>query len=126
MTNKPSAAGLDAAGAWRISYDNAVDGNDDGFEEWWSVTDDETLFRCFSEKDAEWLLAAIRAYLAHASAGAERASYVSSPEYKAEQDRLNREAAQRVAILATLPSAAPCGEKPCPPRRSSARFLSVL
>jgi hypothetical protein len=37
---------------WEIEYDNW---GEDGFSEWWHVTDGEKSFKCDDEKDAKWL-----------------------------------------------------------------------
>jgi len=44
---------------WEIVYDNDTGPSDEGFWEWWSVTDGEKAFKCCSEADAEWLLSII-------------------------------------------------------------------
>jgi hypothetical protein len=41
---------------WRIEYDNDTGPSDEGFEQWWTVTNDERSFRCQTEADANWLL----------------------------------------------------------------------
>lgn len=40
---------------WRIEYSNDVGPDDEGFWEWWDVTDGERYFKCDKEDDAEWL-----------------------------------------------------------------------
>lgn len=42
--------------AWEIVYDNDTGPGDEGFWEWWTVTDGERDFKCDSEVDAKWLL----------------------------------------------------------------------
>lgn len=41
---------------WTIEYDNDVGPNDDGFWEWWTVTNGERRFKCDEQADAEWLM----------------------------------------------------------------------
>ena len=45
---------------WRIEYHNDTGPDDDGFWEWWEVTDGEKTFKSDSEEDAKWLLDLIR------------------------------------------------------------------
>jgi hypothetical protein len=40
---------------WRIEYDNDTGFSDEGFWEWWTVTDGTRAFRADTETDAEWL-----------------------------------------------------------------------
>ena len=40
---------------WRIEYDNDTGPRDEGFWEWWEVTNDEKCFKCTNQKDAKWL-----------------------------------------------------------------------
>lgn len=40
---------------WKIDYDNDVGPNDEGFWEWWNVTNGEVFFKANSEADAKWL-----------------------------------------------------------------------
>lgn len=40
---------------WTIEYDNDTGPDDDGFAEWWIVTDGERSFTCRKEFDAKWL-----------------------------------------------------------------------
>ena len=42
--------------AWQIIYNNDTGPDDDGFWEWWDVTDGNRSFRCDSEEDAKWLV----------------------------------------------------------------------
>lgn len=42
--------------AWQIIYNNDSGPDDDGFWEWWDVTDGNRSFRCDSEEDAKWLV----------------------------------------------------------------------
>lgn len=42
---------------WKIYYDNYIDRNDEGFFEWWAVTDGERLFKADMKEDADWLCA---------------------------------------------------------------------
>lgn len=37
---------------WEIEYDNW---GEDGYSEWWHVTDGEKSFKCYEEEDAKWL-----------------------------------------------------------------------
>lgn len=41
---------------WKIEYDNDTGPDDEGFWEWWTVTDGEKSFKCDVEADAKWLL----------------------------------------------------------------------
>ncbi len=41
---------------WKIEYDNDVGPDDDGFWQWWTVTDGQRSFKCDTEEDAKWLL----------------------------------------------------------------------
>ena len=41
--------------AWKIEYDNDVGPNDEGFWEWWMVTNGVRGFKCGDKEDAEWL-----------------------------------------------------------------------
>jgi hypothetical protein len=40
---------------WRVDYYNDTDLDDDGFWEWWEVTDNVRIFKCDSEEAANWL-----------------------------------------------------------------------
>ena len=40
---------------WKIEYDNDTGWDDEGFSEWWTVTDGVHSFRCDSNQDAVWL-----------------------------------------------------------------------
>jgi hypothetical protein len=40
---------------WKIEYDNDTGPGDEGFWEWWTVTDGERHFQCDDQSDAEWL-----------------------------------------------------------------------
>ncbi len=40
---------------WKIEYDNDVGPNDEGFWEWWTVSNGERTFKTDSEEDAQWL-----------------------------------------------------------------------
>jgi len=40
---------------WIIEYDNDVGTNDDGFWEWWNVTNGEKTFKADTEEDAKML-----------------------------------------------------------------------
>ena len=40
---------------WKIVYDNDTGPNDDGYCEWWDVTDGDKSFRCENKTDAAWL-----------------------------------------------------------------------
>ncbi len=40
---------------WTIDYDNDTGPRDEGFTEWWTVTDGDKSFRCVIMEDAKWL-----------------------------------------------------------------------
>lgn len=40
---------------WRVEYDNEVGQDDEGFGEWWEVTDGDKSFKSTNEKGANWL-----------------------------------------------------------------------
>jgi hypothetical protein len=40
---------------WTIEYDNDTGPGDEGFWEWWTVSDVARSFKCDSEEDAKWL-----------------------------------------------------------------------
>lgn len=40
---------------WTIEYDNDTGPSDEGYLEWWTVTNGSKSFKCDSESDAEWL-----------------------------------------------------------------------
>lgn len=40
---------------WKIEYDNDTGPNDEGFWEWWTVSNHEYSFKCSSEEEAEFL-----------------------------------------------------------------------
>ena len=40
---------------WTIEYDNDTGPSDEGFWEWWTVSNGERAFKCDSEQDAVWL-----------------------------------------------------------------------
>ena len=40
---------------WNIDYDNDTGYDDEGFWEWWTVSDEQRSFKCDSEDDAKWL-----------------------------------------------------------------------
>ena len=40
---------------WVIEYDNDTGSSNEGFWEWWTVTNGEKSFKCDSEQDAQWL-----------------------------------------------------------------------
>lgn len=44
---------------WEIKYENDTGVYDEGFTEWWEVTNGEKSFACKSKKDAEWLYATL-------------------------------------------------------------------
>ena len=46
---------------WTIEYDNETIGDDDGFAEWWTVTNGERFFESRDKADAEWLCALLNA-----------------------------------------------------------------
>lgn len=41
--------------AWTVEYNNDVGPDDEGFWEWWTVSNGSMVFKCDSEADAEWL-----------------------------------------------------------------------
>jgi hypothetical protein len=41
---------------WKIEWHNDVGPDDEGYWEWWEVSDGVKTFRCDSEDDAKWLL----------------------------------------------------------------------
>jgi len=44
---------------YKVEYDSDCGIDDEGFVEWWDVTDDDQCFRCNSESEANWLVALI-------------------------------------------------------------------
>jgi hypothetical protein len=40
---------------WTINYNNDVSADDEGFCEWWEITDGEKTFKSDDEKDADFL-----------------------------------------------------------------------
>ena len=46
---------------WKIEYKNA-DYGDDGYREWWQVSNDKLVFECESEADAQWLFNVLKEY----------------------------------------------------------------
>ena len=40
---------------WKIEYNNDTGPNDEGFQEWWEVTNGKRVFKANSEEDAKWL-----------------------------------------------------------------------
>jgi len=40
---------------WKIEYDNDTGAGDEGFIEWWAVTDGTRRFACSAESYAKWL-----------------------------------------------------------------------
>lgn len=40
---------------WIVNYDNDTGPDDDGFDEWWTVTDCEKSYRCGTQAEALWL-----------------------------------------------------------------------
>lgn len=40
---------------WKVEYDNDTGPNDEGFSEWWTVTNGDKSFKSSSEPDAHWL-----------------------------------------------------------------------
>lgn len=40
---------------WRIDYDNDTGPIDEGYHEWWNVTNDEMSFKCDKQEHANWL-----------------------------------------------------------------------
>lgn len=47
---------------WKIEYDNGTGPNDEGFWEWWTVTDGESSFQSRNEEDATWLCEILNEY----------------------------------------------------------------
>ena len=47
---------------WTIEYDNDTVPMDEGFYEWWTVTNGTKSFKCGSEFDAEWLCDILNEY----------------------------------------------------------------
>lgn len=44
---------------WCVEYHNDTGPNDEGFWEWWEVTDGKRVFKASSEEDAMWLVEAL-------------------------------------------------------------------
>jgi len=61
LRNAPSSS-VTVVPRWIIEYDNDTGPDDDGFAEWWIVTDGEKDFKCRKESDAEWLCDVLNAY----------------------------------------------------------------
>ncbi len=40
---------------WTIEYENDTGPADEGFAEWWTVTNGIRSFRCIMQDDAKWL-----------------------------------------------------------------------
>jgi hypothetical protein len=40
---------------WKIDYNNEVGANDEGFWEWWEITNGEKTFKSDDEEDADFL-----------------------------------------------------------------------
>jgi hypothetical protein len=40
---------------WRVEYENDVGPSDEGFWQWWTVTNDDKSFECKNQTDAQWL-----------------------------------------------------------------------
>lgn len=51
---------------WEIEYDNDTGPSDEGFLEWWTVSDGARSFKCGSKEDAEWLCDMLNRYAANA------------------------------------------------------------
>ena len=47
---------------WTIEYDNDTGPMDEGFWEWWTVTDGTKSFKCNSESEAKWLCDILNEY----------------------------------------------------------------
>ena len=45
---------------WIIEYDNDVGPNDEGFWEWWTVTNGNQSIRCHTKENADWLLSKLK------------------------------------------------------------------
>ena len=50
---------------WRIEYNNDVGPSDEGFWQWWEVTDGHKTFKSSSEEDAQWLCALLNNSATH-------------------------------------------------------------
>ena len=44
---------------WKIEYDNDIGPSEDGYSEWWCVTDGNRSYQTNSEEDARWLCDAL-------------------------------------------------------------------
>jgi hypothetical protein len=40
---------------WTVEYDNDTGPNDEGYWEWWDVSDGTTTFKAFTDESAKWL-----------------------------------------------------------------------
>jgi len=50
---------------WKANYDNDTGPGDEGFWEWWDVTNGDYNFRCFSEMEADWLVSILNSFAPH-------------------------------------------------------------
>lgn len=48
-------SGRESGMKWKVNYENDVGPYDEGFWEWWTVSNDEKSFKCDSKDDADWL-----------------------------------------------------------------------
>lgn len=47
---------------WKVEYDNDTGPNDEGFCEWWIVTNGDLSFKCSDDISANWLRDVLNAY----------------------------------------------------------------
>lgn len=47
---------------WTIDYDNDTGASDEGFWEWWEVTDGDRVFKCYDKESAVWLCDMLNEY----------------------------------------------------------------
>ena len=47
---------------WTVEYENDVGLSDEGFWEWWNVTDGSRVFKADDEGDARWLCDMLNAH----------------------------------------------------------------
>lgn len=48
---------------WTVTYRNDVGSDDEGFWEWWEVSDGNKTFRTEEEEDAKWLADLLNRYV---------------------------------------------------------------
>lgn len=75
---------------WKIEYDNDTGQSDDGFREWWTVSNGEESFTCDSDESATWLCAQLaqRDALLAACEQFEAACYLVLENYSGQLDCL--------------------------------------